>query len=80
MNRLGRRNEIDERFRQLRNTDGLLRGNKELRIKLRQLEGENSYLRERVRVQYGLITKPILILSILVSFGGILFKKYLLGG
>ncbi|PKY12665.1 uncharacterized protein OCT59_013384 [Rhizophagus irregularis] len=80
MNRLGRRDKIDERFRQLRDADGLLRDNRELRIKLRQLDTENSHLRERVRTQSGLITKPVLILSILVSFGiGILFKKLLLG-
>ncbi|CAG8676336.1 13295_t:CDS:2 [Rhizophagus irregularis] len=65
---------------QLRDADGLLRDNRELRIKLRQLDTENSHLRERVRTQSGLITKPVLILSILVSFGiGILFKKLLLG-
>ncbi|CAB5368516.1 unnamed protein product [Rhizophagus irregularis] len=47
MNRLGRRDKIDERFRQLRDADGLLRDNRELRIKLRQLDTENSHLRER---------------------------------
>ncbi|CAB5201424.1 unnamed protein product [Rhizophagus irregularis] len=48
MNRLGRRDKIDERFRQLRDADGLLRDNRELRIKLRQLDTENSHLRERI--------------------------------
>ncbi|GES81366.1 hypothetical protein RCL_jg11978.t1 [Rhizophagus clarus] len=76
--RIGRRNEIDERFRQLRNADELLRDNRELRTRLRQLEIENNDLRKQVNAQSRLITNSIWILSILVSFCmGTLFKKLL---